>query len=422
MEVNNKKLNKVIVASKKAVGMNYKLLKMGDVFSQIKNGASIKQKDDLSGIPITRIETISNSNLDLNKLGYANVFDDSYKDFYLENGDILMSHINSWSHLGKNAIIENIDRKIIHGMNLLLLKGKKELIFPKYCKYYFDSDLFRNQLNRISNQSVNQSSFSVTKLRELEIPLPPLETQKRIAEILDAADALRRKDQELLKKYDELAQAIFIDMFGDPVKNEKGWEVKKLKEITKKIGSGATPTGGKTSYKSDGISLIRSMNVYDFSFKLKDLAYIDETQAAKLNNVSVEPKDVLFNITGASVCRCSIVPNDLLPARVNQHVAIIRAKTECLNPIFLNHLLVSNSVKSKLLGVGAGGGAVMEAITKDQLDQFEIVVPPIELQNKFELLIQNVFSQKNNVIDIIDDSNSLFNPLIQKAFKGELVA
>jgi type I restriction enzyme S subunit len=87
-------------------------------------------------------------------------------------------------------------------------------------------------------------------LLEIEIPLPPLATQKRIAEILDAADALRRKDKELLKKYDELAQAIFIDMFGDPVKNEKGWEVEILKKITSKIGSGATPTGGKTAYKS----------------------------------------------------------------------------------------------------------------------------------------------------------------------------
>jgi type I restriction enzyme S subunit len=133
-------------------------------------------------------------------------------------------------------------------------------------------------------------------------------------------------------------------MFGDPVKNEKGWEVKKLKSITTKIGSGATPTGGKTAYKAKGISLIRSMNVYDFSFKWKDLAFIDNAQASKLNNVEVMSKDVLFNITGASVCRCSIVPDELLPARVNQHVAIIRAKTEFLNPIFLNHLLMVNYV------------------------------------------------------------------------------
>ncbi|MCC7026437.1 MAG: restriction endonuclease subunit S [Saprospiraceae bacterium] len=264
-------------------------------------------------------------------------------------------------------------------------------------------------------------NLTTDQLKNIDIPLPPITTQKRIAEILDTADALKRKDQALLKKYDELAQAIFIDMFGDPVKNEKGWEVKSLKIVTTKIGSGATPTGGKTAYKSEGISLIRSMNVYDFAFKWKDLAFIDETQAAKLNNVTVESNDVLFNITGASVCRCSIVPDELLPARVNQHVSIIRAKTEVLNPIFLNHLLVSNSVKTKLLGLGSGGGAVMEAITKEQLEQFEIIVPPIELQNDFENINNNVFKQKEIDIIGISQSEKLFQTLIQKAFKGEVV-
>lgn len=187
-----------------------------------------------------------------------------------------------------------------------------------YLKYWFQT-IKSQLLDRAVGGTLQNISLGIVK--ELEIPLPPLATQKRIAEILDAADALKRKDQELLKKYDELAQVIFIDMFGDPVKNEMGWETKPLKNITSKIGSGATPTGGKTAYKSEGISLIRSMNVYDFSFKWKDLAFIDETQAARLNNVTVESKDVLFNITGASVCRCSIVPDELLPARVNQHVA-----------------------------------------------------------------------------------------------------
>jgi type I restriction enzyme S subunit len=275
-------------------------------------------------------------------------------------------------------------------------------------------------LKTINFNAEQHKRYWISTFANMEVKLPPLATQKRIAEILDAADALRRKDQELLKKYDELAQAIFIDMFGDPVKNEKGWETDILKNVTNKIGSGATPTGGKTAYKKEGISLIRSMNIYDFSFKWKDLAFIDETQATRLNNVTVESKDVLFNITGASVCRCSIVPDELLPARVNQHVAIIRTQKESLNPIFLNHLLVSDSVKTKLLGVGAGGGAVMEAITKDQLEQFEIVLPPIKLQNKFEDLIDNVFSQKSNEITALKESEGLFNSLIQKAFKGEL--
>ena len=302
---------------------------------------------------------------------------------------------------------------------ILGIKIKDEsLLNYSYLKYWFIT-MREKLLYRAVGGTLQNISLGIVK--DLQIPLPPLETQKRIADILDAADALRKKDQELLTKYDELAQAIFIDMFGDPVKNEKGWETSKLKDVTLKIGSGATPTGGKTAYKKAGISLIRSMNVYDFAFKWKDLAFIDEIQAAKLNNVEVKSKDVLFNITGASVCRCSIVPDKLLPARVNQHVAIIRVKTELLNPIFLNHLLVSNKVKAKLLGVGSAGGAVMEAITKEQLEGFEIILPSIELQNDFQKKIDVLFMQKDTQINSAEMSDSLFNSLIQKAFKGELL-
>jgi len=106
----------------------------------------------------------------------------------------------------------------------------------------------------------------------------------------------------------------------------QGWKWQNLSEVSVKIGSGSTPRGGRKAYKSEGISLIRSLNVYDDGFKIKGLAFIDDEQASKLSNVVVEENDVLLNITGASIARCCVVPSDLLPARVNQHVSIIRLK------------------------------------------------------------------------------------------------
>ncbi len=320
---------------------------------------------------------------------------------------------------GGNASIHYCDVPFSVSTDCLVSFVKDQnIVDPKFVYYYISGNI---NLLEEGFKGAGLKHISKGYINEIQIPLPPLPIQKRIAEILDAADALKRKDQELIKKYDVLAQAIFIDMFGDPVKNEKGWETKILKNITTKIGSGATPSGGKTAYKTSGISLIRSMNVYDFSFKWKDLAFIDDTQAAKLNNVEVKSKDVLFNITGASVCRCSIVPDELLPARVNQHVSIIRAKTELLNPVFLNHLLVSDKVKRNLLGVGAGGGAVMEAITKEQLENFEIILPPINVQNKFEELINIVFAQKKIQISSESFANKLFGSLVQKAFNSNII-
>jgi type I restriction enzyme S subunit len=133
-----------------------------------------------------------------------------------------------------------------------------------------------------------------------------------------------------------------------------GWVKSRLRDITTKIGSGATPLGGETAYESSGISLIRSLNVHDWGFRTKDLAFIDGKQADLLDNVVVEPGDVLLNITGASVARCCVVPDELLPARVNQHVSILRPKKDQLLPKLLHYMLISKDCKDRLLHAGEG--------------------------------------------------------------------
>jgi type I restriction enzyme S subunit len=410
-----------------------KTVRIEKAFEFVRNGLSVKQEDGKTGIPITRIETIWNSNIDKDRFGYADITEEKLKDierYLLNEGDILMTHINSPKHLGKCAIYNNKPKKLIHGMNLLCLRPNAEILFPKYAMYFFSSSPFRSIIPRISNQSVNQASFSAGNLKDIQIPLPPLATQKKIAAILDAADAYRQKTKTLIDKYDQLAQSLFLYMFGDPVRNEKGWFMERLDNLTSKIGSGATPSGGRESYQNEGVSLIRSMNVYDNGFKYKDLAFLNEDQAEKLKNVTVEENDVLFNITGASVCRCCIVPPGILPARVNQHVSILRPKNETLTPIFLSRLLVSENCKKQLLGIGTQGGATREAITKEQLEKFEIILPPIVLQIRFAERIQLIEAQKQQAQASLQKAEDLFNSLLQRAFsvtkqgrsEGELVS
>lgn len=144
-----------------------------------------------------------------------------------------------------------------------------------------------------------------------------------------------------------------------------------LKEITNKIGSGATPTGGKGAYKGGDYSLIRSQNVLDMSFLREGLVYINDEQAKKLDGVKVESGDVLFNITGDSICRCCIVPDDILPARVNQHVAIIRPKS--VNSAYLMYYL--QYLKPYLMSI-CGNGSSRNALTKDSLEKLEIEISP----------------------------------------------
>lgn len=179
----------------------------------------------------------------------------------------------------------------------------------------------------------------------------------------------------------------------------------KLKDISTKIGSGATPKGGKAAYKTEGISLIRSMNVYDSQFKEKDLAFIDDSQATKLSNVEVEPVDILLNITGASVARCCLVPEKILPARVNQHVAIIRIDKSLADPRFVYMCLISPKYKSKLLSL-AQGGATREALTKTTIEEFELDLPQLEVQSFIAdsyLAYDSLIENNNRRIAILED-------------------
>src|SRR5665647_260125 len=212
------------------------MVKLGDVFSLIRNGASIKQGIIDGGFPITRIETIANSEVDRNKMGYAGITNvTKYKGHVLQNGDILMSHINSEKHLGKTACYEQKqDEIVIHGMNLLCLRPIEMLINYKYAQYFFKSNVFKYQIPYITKKSVNQASFTVTALKELAFPRPPLETQKQIAKTLDTVVELLAMRKQQLAELDNLIKSTFYNMFGDPMSNEKGLSLIHISEPTRR--------------------------------------------------------------------------------------------------------------------------------------------------------------------------------------------
>ncbi len=174
------------------------------------------------------------------------------------------------------------------------------------------------------------------------------------------------------------------------------WEYIRLGDVCAKIGSGATPKGGSTVYIDEGTSFIRSQNIYNLEFSHEGLAHITEDAAKKLNGVAVQKDDVLINITGDSVARTCMVPDAVLPARVNQHVAIVRPDSNRLNPRFLNYYLASPYMQSLMLGLAVGKGASRNAMTKDMLANFDILCPPIEIQESivgilstYDALIEN---------------------------------
>ena len=164
----------------------------------------------------------------------------------------------------------------------------------------------------------------------------------------------------------------------------------RLGDICEKIGSGATPRGGKEAYCNEGISLVRSQNVLDFGFSNDGLAYINEEQAQKLKNVEVQAGDVLLNITGDSTARACIMDSTYLPARVNQHVAIVRGKVELVQSSYILYFL---QWKKKYLIQLASAGATRNALTKGMIEKLELNLPSLREQKKIVSILDLIQSK-----------------------------
>ena len=299
---------------------------------------------------------------------------------------------------GTTGVAAIVDRDEVFDVYVsLAVLRPLESVYPKYLLYAINSPVAKRQFNA-GLKGIGVPNLHLGVIRETVVNVAPRDEQEKICEILDKVSSVIDSRKAELSALDDLIKARFVEMFGNPVTNEKGWKQKQLSEITTKLGSGSTPKGGKKAYQEDGITLIRSMNVHNGLFEYKELAHISEEQAAKLDNVTIEENDVLLNITGASVARSCVVPSKILPARVNQHVCIIRCN-QCIAPEFLNKLLIDDNYQRLLWSI-AGAGATREAITKQQVESLHVIMPPIEMQNQFADFVKQVDKSKVAVLKI----------------------
>jgi len=195
------------------------------------------------------------------------------------------------------------------------------------------------------------------------------------------------------------------------------WEIVCLGHICSKIGSGFTPRGAEKVYKESGVVLIRSQNVYNNSFSKEGLVYLDESTAKEMENVTVEKDDILLNITGDSVARCCTVPKEILPARVNQHVCIIRTKREQLNPIFLRYYLTSPKMQAFMLGLAQSGGT-RSALTKEMIERFLVPKPTLKEQTSIARMLSDIDSK----IELNRQMNKIIESMGNAIFKHWFIA
>ena len=397
------------------VGMMWMEKTINECFFQIQNGANIKQGDVEGGFPITRIETTANDKFNRDRMGYAGITDISkYEAYVLEDGDLLMSHINSVQYLGRTVLyVKQPDETIIHGMNLLRLKARRNIINPAYARYCFYGHTFRCQIGNITKKSVNQASFAVKDLKQIKIEVPSLDVQNKVVVILDRVQKLIDMRNNELASLDNLIKARFVEMFGDPSTNTRKGDECILSEKLNVVGGYAFKSDQFD--EKDGIPVLRIGNINAGFFRPINLVYWKEDES--LERYIMHPGDLVMSLTGTvgkddygNVC---ILGDDYKKYYLNQRNAKLEIK-EGIDKYYLSQLLKFEQIKKRLTGISRG---VRQAnISNKDILNLVVPVPPIELQNRFADFVHQVDKSKVAVQKALDETQLLFDSLMQKYF------
>lgn len=316
----------------------------------------------------------------------------------------------SWGGNSKCSFIVNERCWVNNHAHVL---GETKLSKLEYLSYFLNYTDLTKYVTGSTRGKLTKSS-----LQKIKIPLPPLPVQKQIADLLDTADALRQKTKDQLAALDELAQATFLDMFGDPVTNEKGWEVKKLNEVYVN-GRDATKCGPfgsalkKNEYVSSGYSVWTMGNIQNMKFVGSECLYITENKFNDLKSYRTQPNDIIISRAG-TVGKMCVLPNTVKEGIISTNLIRLRLDLEKISPIYFVLLMGYFGPKVGKLRTGQDGA--FTHMNTGVLNKLKIPLPPIQLQNQFAYMIENIEAQKATLEASLKESEDLFNSLLQDIF------
>ena len=336
-----------------------------------------------------------------------------YIDEYLFDEKILCiaEDGGSWGYNETCAFIMN--EKCWVNNHAHVLTAKENLVI-EYLKYYLNYADLNLHINGATRGKLNQSA-----LNKIEIPLPPLAEQQKIAAILDAADSLRQKDQQLVERYTALSQSLFLEMFGDPVTNPMGWDKKRLFELTNMITDGKH--GDCQNENGSGYFFISAKDISNQLINYSNAREILQKDFEEVHRrTDLRVGDLVMVNTGATIGKVAIA-TDLEKTEkttFQKSVAVIKPNKELLSSVFLKYvfLLRIESYSSK------GSGSAVKNLLLSEMRRFEIIAPDLNLQNQFAERIQLIEAQKQQAQKSLAKSEALFNSMLQRTFTGELTA
>ncbi|WP_319548511.1 restriction endonuclease subunit S [Desulfogranum marinum] len=382
-----------------------------------------KDADDTQKVSFIAMASTSEEGLLLNE--ESRILAETRKGFtYFEKSDVLLAKITPCFENGKCLRPNQITNQIGFGSTEFhVLRASPEKIDSAYLFYMIWNKRFRYLGEASMSGAAGQKRVSADFLKEFEIPLPPLTEQKRIAAILDKADAIRRKRQQAIQLADDFLRAVFLDMFGDPVTNPKGWEVKPLSKGIDLITSGWSAKGESYPCQNGKTGVLKISSVTSGKFKPEENKLVYEERIPK-GKVLVFPGkgDLLFSRanTRELVAATCIVPSDVNNVFLPDKLWKITTKTTALLPEFLNHLIWQPRFKEKLTSQATGTSGSMLNISKSKFESTETIFPPLHLQKEFN----SIYWKVQTTICCLEESllkvEETLNSISQNAFKGLL--
>ncbi len=388
------------------------MVRLGD-YIDITNGYAFKSSSYVDkGIRVMRITNVQKGRItDESPKYYPEETKNELGKYLINEGEILMSLTGNVGRVGRlpAAYLPAYVNQRVCKINI-----SNSALSDEYLYYVLNSDVFeRDAVN--NSAGVAQLNLSTKWIEEYQIPLPRLEEQKKIASILDAADALRQKDKALIAKYDELTQSLFLDMFGDPVSNPMGWDVLKMEKVCSKVTDGTHDTPERLT---EGVKFITGKHIRPFSIDYLNSDYVTEQVHKEIyRRCNPEKGDVLYTNIGVNLATAALNVVDYEFSMKN--VALLKPKSDLLTGSYLEHFLNSANMKAKIVWMTSIGGA-QQFLSLTEIRRLNVTVPEIHLQNRFAERVRAITDQKAIAYTGIKKSGALFNGLLQKAFKGEL--
>ena len=275
----------------------------------------------------------------------------------------------------------------------------------------------KRRLLHVAGAGATREAITKTQIEEFRIPLPPLSEQRRISAVLDKADALRQMRKRALNLLDGLTRSTFMEMFGDPVRNPRGWPIVSLGKVSTRVSKGESPGWQGFEYQASGIRFITSENVGWGKILRKD-KFIPEAFNSKIERSELRANDLLINIVGASIGRATLVSRELLPANVNQAVAVVTLIPNQILPEFALQQILTPHTQQLLLGEVVEVARANISLTN--IKNLKIILPALSTQKQFVEQSKTIAEQASLLRKSLELSELLFSALQDRSFSGQL--